>query len=88
MSSSLSANIYSDILQWVNMRQQLEVSGQASTMTAAQRKAVKDLHQLIKPRAPVTEPELGRQDWIGLLNREFQFLRLLSFFFLLLCLCF
>ncbi|KAK8083642.1 hypothetical protein PG996_002423 [Apiospora saccharicola] len=68
MSSSLSANIYSDILQWVNMQQQLEISGQVSTMTAAQRKAVKDLHQLIKPRGPITEPELGRQDWIGLLN--------------------
>ncbi|KAK8140348.1 hypothetical protein PG984_000414 [Apiospora sp. TS-2023a] len=68
MSSSLSANIYSDILQWVGMQQQLEISGQASTMTAAQRKAIKDLHQLIKPRGPITEPELGRQDWIGLLN--------------------
>lgn len=69
-SSSLGATVYSDILQWVNMQQQLEVSGQASTITTAQRKAVKDLHQLIKPRAPIAEPEMGRQDWIGLLNRE------------------
>ncbi|KAK7989710.1 hypothetical protein PG989_010025 [Apiospora arundinis] len=67
--SSLGVNVYNDILQWVNMQQQLEISGQPTTMTATQRKAVRDLHQLIKPRAPVMEPELGKHDWIGLLNR-------------------
>ncbi|KAK8055441.1 hypothetical protein PG993_000668 [Apiospora rasikravindrae] len=67
--ASFDANVYSDILQWVNMQQQLEISGQPSSMTAAQHKAVRDLHQLIKPRPRVTEPELGKQDWIGLLNR-------------------
>ncbi|KAK8088060.1 hypothetical protein PG997_003021 [Apiospora hydei] len=68
MSLSFGANVYSDILQWVNMQQQLEISGQPANMTAAQHKAVKDLHQLIKPRPKVMEPEMGKQDWIGLLN--------------------
>ncbi|KAK8050555.1 hypothetical protein PG994_012285 [Apiospora phragmitis] len=69
MSPSFGVNVYNDILQWVNTQQQLELLGQPPTMTVAQCKAFRELHQLIKPQPPpVTEPEMGRQDWIGLLN--------------------
>ena len=66
-------NLYSQVIEWVAQQQQLARAGQPATMTAAQRKALIELHQLVKP-ADVEPDFQGGAEWISFLNRRFSFL--------------
>ena len=63
-------NLYGQVVEWVTRQQQLALAGEPATMTAPQRKALIELHQLVKPAE--VEPDIGTgAEWIGLLNRRF-----------------
>lgn len=63
----LPPTLYGQVLEWVTQQQQLELAGEPAAMTAAQRKALMELHRLVKPAE--VEPPLGAGiDWISRLN--------------------
>lgn len=66
----LPPNLYSQVIEWVMQQQQLALAGQSSTMTAPQRKALIELHQLVKP-TEVDPPLEAGTEWISHLNRRF-----------------
>lgn len=66
------APIYQEIIDWALSQQQYETThNDPAPLTTAQRKALLDLHLLIKPPPAISpEPELGSTDWVSLLHRE------------------
>lgn len=69
---AVPSTIYQDVIDWALSQQTSEaVNGQPANLAPTVRKALLELHQLVKP-APSTlaEPDLGDIDWISLLQRK------------------
>lgn len=67
---AMSSTVYQDVANWALAQQEHEQkNGEPAALTQAVRKALMDLHKLIKPSPVPKEPELGDTNWIGLLHR-------------------
>ncbi|ORY70127.1 uncharacterized protein BCR38DRAFT_471499 [Pseudomassariella vexata] len=65
---AVASSIYTEISEWALQQRDHEAAhGQPAPLSPAQRKALQDLHNAIRPSQ--IEPDIGGIDWVSLLHR-------------------